>query len=128
MNLLLDTHLLLWTVSMSGRLSKPARLLIDDFDNALHFSAASIWEIAIKSSRRRDDVSIDPDLLYRALLERDFKEVAITGDHALQIATLPHIHGDPFDRLLVAQAMVEGLTLLTTDGQLARYPGPVMQV
>lgn len=128
MNLLLDTHLLLWTVSVSSRLSPKARRLIDDQTSAVHFSAASIWEIAIKSSRRRDDVSIDPDLLYRALQARGFIELAVTGDHALKITDLPHIHGDPFDRLLLAQAMVEGLTLLTTDAQLARYPGPILHV
>lgn len=128
MKLLLDTHLLLWTIGVSSRLSSQARLLIDDFDNTVYFSAISIWEIAIKSSRRRTDFLIDPTLVYHALLDRDFKEAPVTGDHALQIMALPHIHGDPFDRLLVAQAMVEGLTLLTTDGQIARYPGPIKRV
>ncbi len=128
MNLLLDTHLLLWTVSMSDRLSARAWQLIDDRGNDLHFSSASIWEIAIKSRRGRDDVSIDPHLLRRELVSRGFQELSVTSDHALGVTKLPRLHGDPFDHILLAQAMVEGLTLLTTDRQLAAYPGPILRV
>lgn len=128
MNLLLDTHLLLWTVSMSDRLSARARLLIDDLGNDLHFSSASIWEIAIKSRRGRDDLSIDPHLLRRELVSRGFQELSVTSDHALGVTNLPRLHGDPFDHILLAQAMTESLTLLTADRTLARYAGPVLRV
>ena len=128
MNLLLDTHLLLWTVSMSDRLSARARQLIEDRGNDLHFSSASIWEIAIKSRRGRDDVSIDPHLLRRELVSRGFQELSVTCDHALGVTNLPRLHGDPFDHILLAQALAENLTLLTTDRQLAAYPGPILRV
>lgn len=128
MNLLLDTHLLLWTVSMSDRLSARARLLIDDLGNDLYFSSASIWEIAIKSRRGRDDLSIDPHLLRRELVSRGFQELPVTSDHALGVTNLPRLHGDPFDHILLVQAMTESLTLLTADRTLARYPGPIQRV
>lgn len=128
MNILLDSHLLLWLVSMSERLPRKARLLIEEPANRLTFSAASIWEIAIKASRGRDDLFIDPHLLRRTLVDNGFTELVVNSDHALRVTTLPLLHGDPFDRILVAQAMVEGMTLLTSDRALARYPGPILHV
>ncbi len=111
-----------------ARLPDAALQMIADLNNTLHFSAASIWEIAIKHGRNRADFQFDPRKLRMNLLDQDFIEIAITGEHAVIVAQLPPIHKDPFDRLLLAQAMVEGLTLLTTDGQLARYPGPILRV
>ena len=128
MRLLLDTHLLLWVVSHSGRLSSPARELIGDPENELCFSAVSIWEVAIKNGRGRDDFQVDPRLLRRGLLDNLYHEVPVTGEHAVAIANLPPLHRDPFDRILVAQSVVEGITLLTADPLVAQYPGPVQRV
>ena len=132
MKLLLDTHLLLWAANPDGGLDHTlpltAATLIDDEQNVLHFSAASIWEVAIKSARGRADFAVDPHLLRRGLLDNDYVEIAVTGEHAAAVVSLPTIHKDPFDRLLVAQAAVEGLTLLTVDAELARYPGPIRKL
>lgn len=128
MKLLLDTHLLLWAAGQPDKLSPEARRLIDSPDNELIFSAASLWEITIKSGLRRDDFLIQPRLLRRALLDNDYDELAITSEHTVSIDGLPSIHKDPFDRILVAQAMVEGFTLLTSDQLVAKYPGPVRLV
>jgi PIN domain nuclease of toxin-antitoxin system len=128
MNLMLDTHLLLWVAGQPDRLSATARGLIDDPGNGLVFSAASLWEITIKRGLGRDDFQVDPRLLRRGLLDNDYRELAITSAHVIAIELLPQIHKDPFDRILVAQAMVEGITLLTADPLVARYPGPVQQV
>lgn len=128
MKLLLDTHLLLWAAGEPGRLPAPARALIKDAANQLIFSAASLWEIAIKRRLGRDDFRVDPGLLRRGLLDNGYDELAITSAHAVAIDSLPPIHRDPFDRILVAQAMVEGIALLTVDPVVARYRGPVRKV
>lgn len=125
MRLQLDTHLLLWAAGSPDRLSVAARALLDDPDNELLFSAASLWEIAIKRGLGPADFRVDPRVLRRGLLDNGYAELAITGEHAVAIDTLPPIHKDPFDRLLIAQAITEGITLLTGDPMLARYPGPV---
>ena len=128
MKLLLDTHLLLWTAEGSRRLSRMARTLINDPDNEVVFSVASLWEIAIKRSLGRDDSQLDPRLLRRGLLDNGHVELPITSEHALATDSLPLIHKDPFDRILIAQATVEGITLLTVDPLVAQYPGPVRRV
>lgn len=121
MRLLVDTHLLLWAVASSSRLPRVARALIEDPANEVYFSAASIWEIAIKSALRRKDFSVDVPALLAALPRMDFLELPVTGAHAAHVVQLANIHRDPFDRLLVAQSVVEPLTLLTNDALLARY-------
>lgn len=128
MRLLLDTHLLLWAAGEPRKLSKAARRLLEAADNILVFSAASLWEIAIKQSLGRDDFRADPRLLRRGLLDNGYEELAVTGAHAVAIATLPSLHKDPFDRILLAQAQVEGITLLTADDRVAQYPGAVQKV
>ena len=125
MRLLLDTHVLLWAAGEPHRLPADALALVEDPATELVFSAASLWEIAIKNSLGRRAFSVDPRLLRRNLLERDYRELPITGAHATAVDLLPPIHKDPFDRILVAQARIEGLTLLTADSMLARYPGPI---
>jgi PIN domain nuclease of toxin-antitoxin system len=127
MKLLLDTHLLLWTANESSRLSHTARKLINDLDNELLFSAASLWEIAIKNSLGRDDFRVDARVLRRGLLDNGYLNLPITGEHAVAIDSLPPIHRDPFDRILIAQATVEGITLLTVDPLVAKYPGPIVK-
>jgi PIN domain nuclease of toxin-antitoxin system len=126
--LLLDTQLLLWAVSLPERLSAAAILLLNDPRNELLFSAASLWEVAIKSALGRDDFRVNPRLLRRGLLENGYTELPVTSLHAVSIDGLPSIHKDPFDRLLLAQALSEGILLLTADAQLAQYSGPVRQV
>lgn len=128
MKLLLDTHLLLWAAGSPERLSPPARAQLEDPENELFFSAASLWEIAIKRGLGRDDFKVDARVLRRGLLDNGYSELPIASEHTVAIDTLPPIHKDPFDRLLVAQAMVEGITLLTADRLVAQYPGPVRQV
>jgi len=128
MKLLLDTHLLLWVAGKPKKLPKPARTLIDDPDNELFFSAASLWEVAIKNGLGREDFKADARLLRRGLLDNGYSELTITSNHAVAIEELPSIHKDPFDRLLVAQATVEGITLLTVDPLVAKYPGPIKKI
>lgn len=125
---MLDTHLLLWAAGLPERLSIAARELLNDPLNELLFSAASIWEIAIKNGLGREDFRVEPRLLRRGLLDNGYVELPITSQHAVSIDSLPPAHKDPFDRLLLAQALSEGLLLLTSDAQLARYPGPVRHV
>jgi PIN domain nuclease of toxin-antitoxin system len=126
--LLLDTQILLWAAGQPERLSAAARKLLNNPRNELLFSAASLWEIAIKSSLGRSDFSVEPRLLRRGLLDNGYIELPITSEHAVSIDTLPSVHKDPFDRLLLAQALSEGVTLVTGDALLARYPGPVRKV
>jgi PIN domain nuclease of toxin-antitoxin system len=128
MKLLLDTHLLLWAAEGPRRLSKIARSLISNPDNELFFSAASVWEIAIKRGLGRTDFQVDTRLLRRGLLDNGYIELPITSEHTIAVETLPAIHKDPFDRILIAQAMVEGITLLTVDPLVAKYSGPVSKV
>jgi PIN domain nuclease of toxin-antitoxin system len=123
--LLLDTHLLLWAAENSPRMPEAARELIVDPGNELYFSAASLWEIAIKQGLGRPDFEVDARVLRRGLIDNGYLELPILSEHAVAIEGLPAIHKDPFDRLLIVQAMVEGITLLTNDAVVARYPGPV---
>lgn len=128
MKLLLDTQLLLWAAGEPERLPAVTRSMIDDPRNRPVFSAASLWEVAIKSGLGRADFHADARLLRRGLLNNGYDELAITGEHAVAIGNLPSIHKDPFDRILVAQSAIEGILLLTADPIVARYPGPVRKV
>ena len=125
MNLLLDTHLLLWSAGSDDLLSKRADALVKDPANTLWFSAASIWEVAIKRALDRPDFRVEPSVLRAGLLANGYSELAIDGRHCLSLVSLPRLHDDPFDRLLLAQAMSEGILLLTADRRLAAYDGPV---
>jgi PIN domain nuclease of toxin-antitoxin system len=126
--LLLDTHVLLWAAASSKRLSREARDLLEDEANDVYYSAASIWEIAIKSLLRRKDFRIDPGTLVAELPAMGLIELAVSGAHAAGVARLPHLHRDPFDRLLVAQSIAEPLTLVTNDAILERYSASVRLV
>jgi PIN domain nuclease of toxin-antitoxin system len=128
MRLLLDTHILLWGAIEPERLSRVASALIESPDNEIVFSALTIWEIAIKTGLGRADFRIDAGMLRRSLFDNGYVELAVTGAHAATLAGLPPIHKDPFDRMLVAQAIVEGFTLLTSDPTLAKYPGSIRLV
>ena len=128
MKLLLDTHLLLWAAGEPKRLPKNIRTLLEDRDNELLFSAASLWEVAIKSGLGRKDFRVEARLLRRGLLDNGYIELPIVSDHVVATESLPPIHKDPFDRVLVAQATVEGITLLTNDPVVAQYPGPIRKL
>ena len=128
MKLLLDTHLLLWAADSLERVPAGARALMADLENELLFSVVSLWEVAIKNGLNRPDFRVDARLLRRGLIDNGYVELPISGEHAVAVDTLPLIHRDPFDRLLIAQAMVEGLVLLTSDVTLERYSGPVRLV
>ncbi len=128
MHLLLDTHVLLWAAGAPDKLSSRALDLIQDAENHLLFSAASIWEITIKRGLGRNDFRVQPEVLRRGLVENGYSELGITSTHVMAVGRLPGIHKDPFDRILVAQAMTEGVVLLTADDMVAKYPGPIQRV
>lgn len=125
MKLLLDTHVLLWAAGAPDRLSGETRTLLDDPAVQPHFSPVSLWEVAIKNGLGRADFQVDPGLMRRGLIDNGYEELPIRGEHTIRIAALPPIHRDPFDRMLIAQALVEGFILLTIDEMVARYPCPV---
>lgn len=125
MRLLLDTHVVLWAAGVPHRRSSLVRDLIDNPANQPYFSSASIWEIAIKNPLGRGGRLPNPHTLLRGLTDHDYTELPVTSVHAATVANLPLIHRDPFDRILIAQAQVEGITLLTSDATVARYPGPI---
>jgi PIN domain nuclease of toxin-antitoxin system len=124
MKVLLDTHLLLWAAGSPQRLPKAALSILKARDNTLLFSAASVWEVVIKTGLGRSDFQVDAQQLRRGLLLHGYEELPITGEHAIAVRTLPSLHKDPFDRILLAQAQTEGLTLLTVDRKLAAYGPP----
>lgn len=128
MSLLLDTHLLLWAAGDPRRLSSEAQDLLGNPDTELMFSTASIWEIVIKNALGRDDFRVDPQRFRNGLIQNGYSELEIRSEHALAVGSLPLIHRDPFDRILIAQAKVENVTLLTTDDKVSGYPGPIRAV
>ncbi|MFS2124309.1 type II toxin-antitoxin system VapC family toxin [Pseudomonas sp. Pseusp97] len=128
MRLLLDTHVLLWILTDDARLPGDVRSLILAEDAELFFSAASIWEISIKNALKRADFPYDPSIVRKALLDNGYAELPITGEHSVFVGSLPALHADPFDRMLVAQANVEGMLLVTHDSKLAAYPGPIRKI
>ena len=121
MRLLLDTHILLWAVAEPGRLAAEVRAALRDTDNQIYFSAASIWEIAIKQSRGRADFDFLPEQIAAVAFESGFTELPVRWEAASAVTRLPMHHRDPFDRLLVAQAMTEPLLLYTADRRLGLY-------
>jgi PIN domain nuclease of toxin-antitoxin system len=122
--LLLDTHVLLWALSGNRRLSSATRSLLENRDNQVWFSAASIWEVAIKTILGREDFRVDPDALAGLAEQCGFEELPVHSRHAAATTRLPQLHADPFDRLLIAQAHTENLTLLTIDPAVLAY-GPL---
>jgi len=126
MKLLLDTHILLWA---AADIAPPSlRVYLEDESDTLLFSAASIWEIVIKRQLGRPDFLVDPNLLYRGLIDNGYEPLSISAEHALLTATLPAIHKDPFDRILLAQSIAENAQLITADGILTAYPAPVLLI
>lgn len=128
MKFLLDTHVLLWAAGRPDRLSPSAVRLLEEPEHQLIFSAASLWEVAIKFALGRRDFQVDPRVLRRGLLENGYSELPVTSLHAVNIDSLPPLHKDPFDRILLAQAIAESIPLVTADDQLSQYPGPIRKV
>ena len=124
----LDTHVLLWAAGEPDKLSVKGRTLLGDPENTLIFSAASLSEIVIKRGLGRDDFRVDPRMLRRGLLDNGYDELAVSSEHAVAVEGLPSLHKDPFDRLLIAQAQVEAMTLVTSDAMVARYPGTIQKI
>jgi PIN domain nuclease of toxin-antitoxin system len=125
---LLDTHFLLWLPIDHRSITQPARAIISDPRHEFLFSAASLWEIVLKRARFGGGFGFEPREIRRHMAENGYEELPINSEHAIAIDSLPPIHKNPFDRLLIAQAMVEGITLLTADDTIARYPGPIRKV
>jgi PIN domain nuclease of toxin-antitoxin system len=128
MRILLDTHLLLWAVGNSHRLPNSVREELKDPSNALFCSAASLWEMAIKTMLRRSDFQVDMRVFRKALQSMPVDELPIVGDHIEALLDLPDLHRDPFDRLLVAQSLAEPMSLWTNDRVLAQYSDSVTLV
>ncbi|HEY1935503.1 MAG TPA: type II toxin-antitoxin system VapC family toxin [Acetobacteraceae bacterium] len=131
MRLLLDTHVALWAIADAPRLPARARALIADPDNDIVVSAATIWEIAIKHALARgrpDDMPISGQEALGYFRDAGFELLSIAPAHAAAVETLPRLHADPFDRVLVAQALATPLCLLTHDPQVARYSETIIQV
>ena len=126
MKILLDTQMLLWAAA--DKLPPKALRYIEDRANTLLFSPASLWEVVIKRGLGRSDFIVDPASLYSGLLSAGYQELPIIGRHTLLVSTLPPIHKDPFDRILLAQAASEGIPFLTSDKLLSQYPGSVILI
>lgn len=123
MRLLLDTNALFWTLIEPKRLSSEAASAIEDESNEVYVSVVSAWEIGVKRAKGRLEM---PMALGPMLAETRFEALSVTLDHALAVESLPHRHHDPFDRLLVAQAQLENLVLVTSDREIRRYPIAVL--
>lgn len=125
---LLDTHLLLWAAGAPEKLPQTARELMEAPEHEFAFSAASLWEIAIKQGLGRVDFKVDAHRLYRMLLLHGYREIPITSQHAVAVSALPNLHKDPFDRLLLAQARAEAMILMTHDEALPQYGEGLLKV
>lgn len=125
MRVLLDTHVLLWALMDPARLPAPLRAALSDPGHLVMFSAVNIWEIAIKKSLRKPDFSFTPEAVLQAARATRFTELPISAEHAARVLSLEPLHQDPFDRLLVAQALCENAHLLTADRMIARYPATI---
>ena len=128
MTYLIDTQLAIWTLFDDPHLSQEAREILDESGNRFQFSVCSIWEISIKRGLNKAGFQHDPREIRRYLMRNGCEELTIQSKHAVEVELLPPIHKDPFDRILIAQAKVEGITLLTSDAVVAQYPGPIRKV
>lgn len=128
MRLLLDTHVALWAITDDPRLPEMARSMIGDRSNQIYVSAASIWEITIKHAVKRDDMPVSGTRALAFFRSSGYELLDITARHAASVETLPSLHADPFDRLIVAQAIAEPLRLMTRDAMVARYSDTIIRV
>lgn len=128
MRYLLDTQILLWASFSSSQLPASALELLQSKRGSLVFSVATVWEVSIKAALGRSNFKVEPEDLRTGLLAHGYAELPVSGKHAVAVRSLRPIHGDPFDRMLLAQAICEGMTLVTTDRMLAAYGEPVLKV
>jgi PIN domain nuclease of toxin-antitoxin system len=128
MKILADTHILAWFAEDAAELTADMRTILQDERNIVFFSSASIWELTIKKALNKVGFDLEPPILHEALLQNGFAELPVTSLHALRVSSLPPIHRDPFDRILIAQSIDEGMTLLTADRTIAQYGAPVRLV
>ncbi|HRD74232.1 MAG TPA: type II toxin-antitoxin system VapC family toxin [Aquimonas sp.] len=128
MNLLLDTHVALWAIVDSPKLTEKARELIQSPKTAVWISAASVWEIAIKHALARGDMPVASQDAVRYFRESGYRFLAVEAEHAVAVEDLPAHHNDPFDRILVAQALIEPMRLMTHDALVARYSDTIIKV
>lgn len=128
MNLLLDTHVALWAITDSPKLPKKARELIASPKSSVWISAATVWEIAIKHALKRGDMPVSGQDALRYFQESGYRFLSVEPEHAAAVGELPAHHADPFDRILVAQALVEPMRLMTHDPIVARYSDTVMEI
>lgn len=128
MRILLDSNLLVWISEESPRLPKVVERLLEDDEHRFFFSAVSLWELAIKSALGKSDYRVDVMQLYSELVDNEYEELPLNSRHAFALAGLPAIHKDPFDRMLIAQSISEGMLLLTSDETIARYSGAIQLV
>lgn len=128
MKYLLDSHLLLWASTNNEKLPSTAAAIIADRDNQLWMSVISLWEVAIKSAQRKPDFPYEPEQLRMGLLANGYEELKLESRHVLALKDLPRVHSDPFDRLLVSQAITEGMLFLTADRKLSGYGERVILV
>lgn len=128
MNLLLDTHVALWAITDSPKLSKKARELIESPKSSVWISAATVWEIAIKHGLGRGDMPVSSLDALRYFRESGYRFLPVEPEHAAAVEDLPAHHGDPFDRILVAQAIVEPMRLITHDPVVARYSDSIIEI
>lgn len=128
MNLLLDTHVALWTITDSPKLPQKARDLILSSQTTVWVSAANVWEIAIKHSLGRGDMPVSGQNALRYFQESGYRVLAVEAEHAVAVEELPAHHQDPFDRILVAQSLVEPMRLMTHDPLVARYSDTIIKI
>lgn len=128
MKYLVDTHLAIWSVADSRKLSATAVKIMGDGRALFFFSAASVWEIAIKRAKRPEEIPLCADEARRLFAEAGYRELPVTSRHSAAVERLPPIHADPFDRMLVAQAQTEGMILLTHDHVIPQYGDFVVKV
>ena len=128
MNILLDTHIALWAITDSPKLPKLAREAIENISTQIWISSASLWEIAIKHSLGRGDMPISSEAAWRYFQLSGYQLLATKAEHAVAVETLPAHHQDPFDRILIAQALIEPMRLMTHDALVAKYNDTIMYV
>ena len=128
MRLLLDTHIVIWSMIGSPKLSNEARTILENCENELYVSSASIWEVAIKHAASPDEIPVTPELMIRFCRESGIIELPISFEHSQNVDSLPKHHNDPYDRMLIAQAVTEDMRLMSHDHKLPPYGEMVLSV
>jgi PIN domain nuclease of toxin-antitoxin system len=128
MKYLLDTHIILWAATDVKRLSRKAKTILEDMANVLYFSPISLWEISVKHAKHPDQMAITSEQARELAVKMGFIELPVRSRHGVDIANLPDIHNDPFDRMLITQARSDGLKLVSHDHKVAAYGEAIVKV